>query len=169
MTLEASRDAVLDGSTPFRGRRLLIDPRSVDPWSAVLFVGIGVGWFLLARAYPAGTAARMGPGFFPLWVAILLAVVGIGLGAASLLHGSEGIERARLRPVTAVLGSILVFGLAIDRLGLFLTAALLVFIAGQAVPGNRAGGLLALAVGLATVTWLLFVQALGIPLAAFPK
>lgn len=164
MTLEAPRDALLDDAPPFAGRRL-----SADLWSAALFVALGAGWYLLARGYAPGSAARMGPGLFPLAVALLLAAAGIVLGGTSLLRGSEGIERARLRPPVAVLGAILVFGLAIDRLGLVLTAALLVLIAGQAVPGQRVGGLLALAAGLAAVTWLLFVQALGIPLAVFPK
>ena len=36
-----------------------------DFWSGVMFVALGVGFALGATSYSMGTAARMGPGYFP--------------------------------------------------------------------------------------------------------
>ena len=45
----------------------------------MLFVAIGIAFMVLARQYRLGTAARMGPGFFPTLLGGLLAVLGLSL------------------------------------------------------------------------------------------
>ncbi len=140
-----------------------------DIWAGVLFAALGLGWFMLARGLAFGSASRMGPGFFPVAVASLLAGLGLAIGIAALVRGGEGFEPARARPVAMVFGSVVVFGLAIERFGLLLSAALLVAIAGLALPGGRPAAVALLAAGLAAASWLLFVVVLGIPLAVLPR
>ena len=42
-----------------------------------MFAAIGVGAFIAALSYPFGNAQRMGPGFFPMMLSGLLALLGI--------------------------------------------------------------------------------------------
>ena len=48
-----------------------------DFWSGVMFVAFGGAGIWLARAFPYGTAARMGPAYFPTLVGGLLAAFGL--------------------------------------------------------------------------------------------
>lgn len=163
MTLEAclATESAVPQRAAFRA--------SPDGLAAALFAVLGAVALWLAFRHPLGTAARMGPGFFPAAVAGLLIVAATAIAAAAWFGAAEPVERARLRPLTAVLGSVLVFGLAIDRLGFLLSAALLFLIAGQAVPGGRLRTTLALAAGVGGLTWLAFVKLLGIPLPTWPR
>lgn len=47
-----------------------------DFFSGLLFMGAGVAFAWGASSYTLGTGARMGPGYFPLALGILLAVLG---------------------------------------------------------------------------------------------
>ena len=47
-----------------------------DFWAGALFVAIGVGTIILGSRYTLGSAARMGPGYFPRILGILLIVLG---------------------------------------------------------------------------------------------
>src|SRR5690606_32028777 len=60
-----------------------------DFWSGIMFLVIGVGFALGATSYSMGTAARMGPGYFPFWLGVILALLGaiVALGAVS--HKAE--------------------------------------------------------------------------------
>ena len=48
-----------------------------DFFSGLVFVVVGSAYALGANNYKIGEAARMGPGYFPLMLGILLAVLGI--------------------------------------------------------------------------------------------
>ena len=47
-----------------------------DFWSGVMFIALGLGFAWQASSYQMGTAARMGPGYFPFWLGIVLALLG---------------------------------------------------------------------------------------------
>src|SRR3546814_6794417 len=60
-----------------------------DFWSGVMFLAIGVGFALGATSYSMGTSARMGPGYFPFWLGVLLALLGAIVALRSEEHTSE--------------------------------------------------------------------------------
>ncbi len=47
-----------------------------DFWSGLLFIGIGAAAIVLGSTYTIGSAARMGPCYFPRALGILLIVLG---------------------------------------------------------------------------------------------
>ena len=49
-----------------------------DFWSGVMFVVVGAAFALGATSYSMGTAARMGPGYFPFWLGVCLSLLGGG-------------------------------------------------------------------------------------------
>ncbi|MEQ4539088.1 MAG: tripartite tricarboxylate transporter TctB family protein [Billgrantia sp.] len=55
-----------------------IDP-TLDLYSGALFTAIGLGAMITARNYPMGSIDRMGPGFFPMVLGAIMAVLGIVL------------------------------------------------------------------------------------------
>jgi hypothetical protein len=103
-----------------------------DFWAGVLFITFGAAAIVIAGSYPLGTAARMGPGYFPRMLGALLVV----LGAALALRGTRirGAPLARLqwRPTVIVLGSVVLFGAIVNRAGLVLSTILLIVLASAA-------------------------------------
>ena len=57
-----------------------------DFWSGVLFVALGVAAIVIGSNYTLGTAARMGPGYFPRILGILLIVLGGILALRATAH-----------------------------------------------------------------------------------
>ena len=50
-----------------------------DFFSGLMFTVVGVAFAWGATNYSVGTGARMGPGYFPLVLGILMAVIGLGI------------------------------------------------------------------------------------------
>ena len=63
-----------------------------DFWSGLMFCGFAAVGILAARGYSLGAAGRMGPGYFPLLLGLVLAALGVILIARSvvLIVGSRG-------------------------------------------------------------------------------
>ncbi|WP_375459451.1 tripartite tricarboxylate transporter TctB family protein [uncultured Enterovirga sp.] len=123
----------------------------------------------LCRDLRVGTSARMGPGYMPLAMSILLAL----LGAVSLVRGlaikGDALDAWRLRPLALITLSISFFAFAIERLGLVLAIIGLVFIGSLAAPETKRLESFVLSVGLATFCVLVFAKALGLPFQLWPE
>jgi Tripartite tricarboxylate transporter TctB family len=150
-----------EGKTMFRVR----SPR--DLGAGLVFVLIGAAGLYFGWDLAYGSAARMGPGYFPTLLSYLIIAVGLVLGAKGLSTDGPRIDRVHLRPLIAILSAILAFGLLIDRIGLALTAAALTVCAAYARRDVNLTETLILAVGLALFTVGVFVYALTQPLPAW--
>lgn len=130
-----------------------------------LFTAIGVAALAMALEYPLGTRGRMGPGFFPVVIAALLALTGIGILLRARLGASEVIRVTRWLPLLIVSGSIVLFGFMLDKLGLPLSVLLLcVGAATASVRFELDWKALAGAVVFSVVCGILFVSLLGLPI-----
>lgn len=138
-----------------------------DLGAAAVFVLIGLAGLHFGSELRFGSAARMGPGFFPYYLS--WCILGIGAVAAlrALTVPGPGVERGRLRPVAAVLAALLVFGFAMDRLGLVFSAVALIGVAAFAQSRPRLGETALLAAGMTAFCVVVFVLALGQPLTLF--
>jgi Tripartite tricarboxylate transporter TctB family len=133
---------------------------------------LGVAGFFawIGRDLPIGRAVRMGPGWVPMALCILLA----SLGGLLLLRG--GLARGDaalsapwpLRGAAPVIGSLLLFGLSVESVGLFLAASLSVFLAALGAADFKWKEALAVSIGLAVCVSLLFGLGLGLPLKILP-
>ena len=79
--------------------------------SGLLFAGFGLAAIVIGSAYPVGTAARMGPGYFPRGLGMILVALGAILIFHSLRKDGGRIAIKDLRPLLIVLGSVVLFGL----------------------------------------------------------
>jgi hypothetical protein len=138
-----------------------------DFWAGVLFVMFGCAALWVGRDYAFGTSSKMGPGYLPAVLSWALLLVGGVLVVRALAIEGPAIERSRLWPQLLILASIVVFALTIERLGLALAVVAVTVTAALASREVRPIETLALALGLALVCVVLFVQMLGQPFAVF--
>ena len=103
-----------------------------DLLAGLLFIAVGIAAIALATNYTLGTAARMGPGYFPRILGILMIVLGAILALRSLRLDGAPLPGWKWRPVIVVLGSVVAFGLIVTRAGLVLSTILLIAMASAA-------------------------------------
>ena len=101
-----------------------------DFWSGVMFLAIGLAFAIIVKVseYPLGTSSRMGPGYFPLVLGSMMAVLGAIIIVQALLSSGGPITKFAWRPLIWVLGGFVVFGLTAKLLGLVIAICLLVMI-----------------------------------------
>lgn len=139
-----------------------------DLLTAALFIGIGVLGLFISRHLDFGSLGRMGPGFMPRIVCLLLIAVGLLVGIPALRRPALAIEAVRARPVIVITVAIVGFAYAVTHLG-FVAASLWLIIAGSlADPGGRWGTVLLLAGGLTAFGALVFVKGLGVQVPLWP-
>jgi putative tricarboxylic transport membrane protein len=77
---------------------------------------------------PIGTAVRMGPGYFPLWVGGLVALLGALLLVQALRFDGPPLPRVHWHPLLLILVGGVAFGYLLKPLGLVLATAVLVIV-----------------------------------------
>jgi hypothetical protein len=103
-----------------------------DFFAGLLFIAFGVAAIVIGSNYALGTAARMGPGYFPRILGILLISLGAILAIRALRLQGTPIPGFKWWPTTIVLGSVVVFGLVVEHLGLFVSTIGLIFVSSMA-------------------------------------
>ena len=141
-----------------------------DFGSGIMFTGFGIASLVIGAGYPLGTAARMGPGYFPRILGLLLLAFGAVLIVRSLVtrHEGEPIQIGSIRPMMIVLGAVVLFGVLVNWLGLILTSILLIVLSSAASYEFRWKEALISGVVLSTVSYFAFVYGLGLQFATWP-
>jgi len=136
-----------------------------------MFVGIGGAFAFQATTYSMGTAARMGPGYFPFWLGIVLSLMGavVLIGSLSKRAEQTSISRFDFRILLLVVGSVVLYGLLLRPLGLYLSVFLLVIISSFA--SHEFNWKVAIANGLFLVlfSYLAFIRGLGLIFPLWPS
>ena len=150
-----------------------------DFFSGLMFAIIGGGFAWGATNYSIGTGARMGPGYFPLLLGILLAVLGAFTVFYSLIEHTEDGDKIGTfawRPIIYILGANVIFGIllaGLPRLGLppmGLIAAIyaLTIIASKAGDVFKFKEVLMLATFLSVLSYLAFIKLLSLQMPVWP-
>jgi len=140
-----------------------------DFWSGVMFCGFAAIAILAARGYSLGSAGKMGAGYFPLLLGIVLAAMGAILIARSVVVDDEPISPFHVLPLVIIATAVCLFGLLIELLGLVASIAVLTVLSAWAGPQFRLLETVALAAVLIAFSIGVFVYALGLPLAIWPS
>jgi len=139
-------------------------------WSGVMFVVTGLLFAWFATDYQMGTAARMGPGYFPFWLGCIMAVLGAIIGFSALSPKAERteIDKFDWRSLFLVLGSVVAFGLLLKPLGLYLSLAILVI--GSSLASHEFSWKVAIgnAIFLVVFAYVAFVKGLGLIFPLYP-
>lgn len=141
-----------------------------DFWSGVLFIVTGLLFMVLSRQYTMGTAAKMGPGYFPTVLGGIMAVLGvlILLPAFSMKSPEARVTNVDLKSNVLVLLGVAVYAFTLPKLGFLIAAGLLIFIASFAHHEFKIRQTALLAVGLVIFSWLVFVKGLELQFPFLP-
>ena len=139
-----------------------------DFFAGLLFIAFGGLAIAIGRGYPLGSAARMGPGYFPVLVGSLLLLVGIVVAARGLSAKAEGVGRLAITPLVLVLGAVLLFAATIEKLGLAVAILGVLVIGYLANTRRRPVELIVLALVLAAASVLIFYYGLKLPFKVWP-
>jgi len=139
-----------------------------DFYGGLLLAGFGAFALFFARLYPLGTAARMGPGYFPRMLGILLVVIGAVLMLRSLRLRGSPLPRWPWRPTVVILASVVVFGAIVSYVGLALSTIVLILMASAASHEFRPKEAVVSAIGLAILAVGVFIVGLGLQLSIWP-
>ena len=99
-----------------------------------MYMVIGLFFTIVATQYPMGTAAKMGPGYFPFFLGILMTLLGLivavkALGATAAI---ESIPKFNWRVIAQITGSVVLYGLLLPRMGFLIAVVVLVLVSASA-------------------------------------
>ncbi len=150
-----------------------------DFFSGLMFMGVGVAFAWGASTYTIGSGARMGPGYFPLALGALLAVLGGIITFKALVVETvdgEKIGKIAWKPLFFIILANLVFGsmigglpsVGLQPLGLVCGIYALTFIASLAGDEFKFKEVIVLATVLAVFSYLAFIVLLKLQFPVWP-
>jgi cytochrome bd-type quinol oxidase subunit 1 len=138
----------------------------IDFLAGLFITAIGAYGVWEAMTFPLGTLNRMGPGYFPLCLGILLIVLGFGIMFVEGRSRQEEEKPPRrvLRALLFIPAGISAFGFLIEWAGLLPAVIAAVLISTLADPSNRPTSVLVLAAALSIFCVAVFIEMLGVPM-----
>lgn len=140
---------------------------TVNGLCAAFFIGLGLFFAYQSLGIDLGTAFRMGPGYFPLILALILIVLGVIVLIDAIRVESEPIGHIAWRGIFFILPAPIFFGLTVRGLGFVPAIFLTGLIAGFASQKMKPSVALLLAAGLTLFAVIVFSYALGLPFRRF--
>jgi hypothetical protein len=148
--------------------------------AGLMFMAVGGAFAWGATNYTIGQASRMGPGYFPLMLGTLLAIMGAFIVFESLVVDTEDGEKIgsiAWKPLSLIIGANLVFGIllgglpsiGVPAMGLMVGIFGLVFIASRAGDVYRIKEVTILAIFLAILSYLAFIKLLNLQFQVWPS
>jgi len=146
--------------------------KNKDLLAGLMFIVIGVVFFVGAYNYQMGTAARMGPGYFPRILGGVMAVLGvivagIGLKNQAQWAATEGIGWT-WKPVFIVTLAVVLFGATLPSLGMVIAIILLTMLSGFAAHDKNYRELAIITVIMCLFCAAVFVWGLKLQMKLFP-
>lgn len=141
-----------------------------DFWAGVMFIAFGVFFAGFGSHYKFGSAAQMGPGYFPTMLGMLVIVLGIVVAIGGLRTGAteERIAPFAWPTLLLVLGSVVLFGVLLQPLGLIVSLVVLVAVSSYASHEFTWRATLVNAAVLIGLCLLVFVWALKLQFPLWP-
>lgn len=150
-----------------------------DFYSGLMFTVVGGAFAIGATSYNIGTGARMGPGYFPLVLGIILAILGgmiMFKGVVTRTETGDKLGSMAWRPLVYIIGANVLFGIllgGLPKIGLP-AMGLIPAIYGLTILASLAGEkfklreVLILATILAVISYGAFVKLLNLQFQVLP-
>jgi hypothetical protein len=150
-----------------------------DFFSGLMFLAVGVAFAWGATTYTVGEGARMGPGYFPLLLGIVLSALGGFIIFESMVVETEDGEKIgpwAWRPLGFVIGANIIFGIllaglpkfGIPAMGMVVAIYGLVFVASLAGDEFKWKEIAVLATVLAIGSYFAFIKLLNLQFPVWP-
>ncbi|WP_127088834.1 tripartite tricarboxylate transporter TctB family protein [Aquabacter cavernae] len=131
----------------------------------LIYVASGLLFLALSSQYQFGTLSKMGPGYLPTVLAILLTGVGIVSLVLSFFLDGAPLPRPNVRALVLILLAVCGFAFLLERAGLVIALVALLVLGMAASRHNRPDLTSAVTIALLVAfCGLVFVQGLGVPM-----
>jgi Tripartite tricarboxylate transporter TctB family len=150
-----------------------------DFFSGLMFGVVGGAFAWGATTYTVGSGARMGPGYFPLMLGVVLAIMGVVIMFQSITIETEDgapIGKWAWKPLTYIIGANLAFGvllgglpsIGVPAMGMIIAIYALTIISSLAGENFKLRDVLILATILAVGSYLAFIVLLKLQIQVWP-
>ncbi|MDO9217394.1 MAG: tripartite tricarboxylate transporter TctB family protein [Lacisediminimonas sp.] len=141
-----------------------------DFWAGVMFILFGGFFAGFGTQYTFGTAARMGPGYFPTVLGILLIVLGLVVAVTGLSKNNteEKVAKFAWDVLGLIIGSVVLFGVLLNPLGLIGSLLVLILVSSYASHEHTWKASLGNSVVLISLCMFVFVYALKLQFQLWP-
>jgi len=141
-----------------------------DFGAGLMYMVIGLFFTYMATQYSMGTPAKMGPGYFPFWLGLVMTVLGLvilikSLGAKAAI---EKVPPFNWRVIGLITGSVVLYGVLLPIMGFIVAVFVLVFLSASASHEFHWKGTLINAIFLIAFTYLVFVVGLKLQFPLLP-
>ena len=139
-------------------------------WAGIMFIAFGLFFSGFGTQYAIGTAARMGPGYVPTALGVIVILLGMALSAGALFAKAtaENVEKFAFREIILIIGSVVLFGVLLKPLGLIVSLLVLVAVSSYASREFSWRGMLVNAVVLTVLCVVVFVWLLKLRFQLWP-
>jgi hypothetical protein len=140
--------------------------------AGLFLVVVGGGFAIGATQYSFGVASRPGPGYFPLGLGVILALLGLGIAASGFVRRSkdgEPLGSIPWRPLLCIIGALVFFGFALPRVGFVISFPLMIILTAYGGDEFRLKDALLNAVVLTAFSYLVFIAGLQLTIPVWPK
>jgi hypothetical protein len=138
--------------------------------AGLVFLAIGGGALIISRSYRLGTASEMGPGYFPMLLAVALMGLGLVLAVKAWRDtAGEEIEPLQLRVLFFPTLAIVLFGLMLERFGIVLSLVALLAVGVFASRETRLKEVPFLIVAAVIFCVAVFVYGVELPVEVWPR
>jgi hypothetical protein len=141
-----------------------------DFWAGVMFVLFGGFFAGFGTQYTFGTAARMGPGYFPTVLGIILMLLGliVAVSGMSSKGPEEKVNKFAWDVLGMILGSVVLFGILLNPLGLIGSLLALILLSSYASHEHTWKAAIGNSVVLIALCLFVFVYALSLQFQLWP-
>ena len=141
-----------------------------DFGAGIMYMVIGLFFAGIATTYSLGTAAKMGPGYFPLALGILMFLLGLLVLVTSLRASAaiDQIPKFNWRVIGIITGSICLFGILLPTMGVLVAIFALVFASSTASKEFSWKAATLNSVVLMIFTYLVFIVGLKLTFPVLP-
>jgi hypothetical protein len=134
--------------------------------TAAAIIAFGVFMLALGSSYSMGSMSEMGPGYFPVLLGIITALVGL-VTLLSVWRSDAPVPDIPWAPAGLILASILAWALMAERLGLVPATFSVVILSSLARPPVRILPVLLMSAIASAASVLVFIHGFTLPLKAF--
>jgi hypothetical protein len=135
----------------------------------LFLVAVGAIGLATTAELTIGRASDMGPGYVPRGLAMLVLLLGAGLAVRAMVAQRQPFPAVQLRPLLLISAALGLFAVLLPVAGLAIAALATIICAGIAATDTRPVEIVLFAVALTAFAVVLFVIALGMPVAIWPR
>ena len=141
----------------------------LDFWSGLIFVISGLFISIYGyQNYQMGSALRMGPAYFPVWLGGLTASLGAIVFFRSFILKGAKVGKFPLRPMFFIIGACVLYGYILKPVGLVLATMILTALSAFGGHEFKAKEVAILSVVMVIFSVVIFVWGLKLPFPLWP-